>query len=93
MTAIRLPLPALRREGAIPESPDYWTQLAWLTAGASPLLAWRRAARLSVVDLAQASGMDAEVIVAIEARGHRATQAELAALAGALGLCPGDLED
>lgn len=93
MTAIRASLPASRREGAVPEAPDYWTQLAWLTAGASPLLAWRRAARLSVVDLAQASGIEPEVIVAIEARGYRATHSENERLAAALGLCPGDLED
>ena len=93
MTAITRPLSMPRRERGVSETPDYWTQLAWLTAGASPLMAWRRAARLSVPDLAQASGIGAEVIVAIEARGHQATRAELESLAGALGLCPGDLED
>lgn len=88
-----LPAQSLPRPSAPVEPPDYWSQLAWLTAGASPLAAWRRAARLSMADLAQASGIDVETIAAIEARGHLPGLAEREALARALGLCAGDLED
>ena len=73
--------------------PDFWTQLAWISAGASPLLAWRRAARLSVFDLSELSGVPMATITAIEARAHRPSRLELVALAATLGLGPGDLED
>lgn len=88
-----LPGQPLQGQPARAEMPDYWSQLAWLSAGASPLAAWRRAARLSPADLAAASGLDVETIAAIEARGHAPSLAEREALARALGLCAGDLED
>lgn len=88
-----VPSRALAREAAMDEKPDYWTQLAWITAGASPLMAWRRAAGLSVAELARLSGIGAEVIVAIEARGHLASYEERCLLSQALCLGPGDLED
>ena len=93
MTALTPLAPPATPLGAAPEPPDYWSQLAWLTAGASPLAAWRRAARLSVAGLAQASGIDVDTIAAIEARGHAPSLGEREALARALGLCAGDLED
>ncbi|PTV97173.1 helix-turn-helix protein [Rhodobacter aestuarii] len=73
--------------------PDYWTQVAWLNAGASPLMAWRRAARFSVQDLAEISGISAQTITAAEARQQALSPAQMATLATALGLSPGDLED
>jgi DNA-binding XRE family transcriptional regulator len=93
MTAIPRP----RGEAAWPEaaipSQQFWTQIAWLNAGASPLMAWRRAARLSVADLAERSGVAPETITAIEARSHKPSRLELVALAATLGLGVGDLED
>lgn len=97
MRAITPPLPvpsrALTREAAMDEKPDYWTQLAWISAGASPLMAWRRAAGLSVAELARLSGLDAGRIVAIEARGQPPSYEDRCLLSAALGLGPGDLED
>lgn len=89
-----LKAPRLRRETALEDdSPNYWTQLAWLSAGASPLMAWRRAAGCSAAELAALAGVSVEVVLAIEARTRAGSAAEIAALATALGLCPGDLED
>lgn len=73
--------------------PDYWAHLAWASAGAPPLLAWRRAARLSVIDLAEISGIPADVITAIESRHCAVSVSQCARLAAALGLSPADLED
>lgn len=72
---------------------DYWTQLAWITSGASPLAAWRHAARLSHRELGELSGIAAEELIALEARKRAPTAEEISNLAKALGLCPGDLED
>ncbi|WP_444455162.1 helix-turn-helix transcriptional regulator [Rhodobacter capsulatus] len=93
MTAI----PKLRieypREEIRSQSQSFWTQLAWVSAGASPLMAWRRAARMSVADLARASGVTPEIITAIESRDHIPNRLELVALSTSLGLSVGDLED
>ncbi|SOC12854.1 helix-turn-helix domain-containing protein [Rhodobacter maris] len=75
------------------DRPDYWTQLAWLSAGAVPLLAWRRAAGFSIADLAELSGIPAPLIAAFESRHARPSVTERARLARALGLSPGDLDD
>lgn len=89
-----LKAPRRRCEQAPEDSgPNYWAQLAWLSAGASPLLAWRRAAGLSAGELAAAAGVELHALVAIEARKRAALPDELARLAATLGLGPGDLED
>lgn len=89
-----LKAPRLRREKALEDdAPNYWTQLAWLSAGASPLTAWRRAAGLSAGELAAAACMEIDAILAIEARKRSARPDELARLAQALGLGVGDLKD
>ncbi|MFD2175013.1 helix-turn-helix domain-containing protein [Rhodobacter lacus] len=86
-------LAAEDREDALEDRLDYWTQLAWISAGAVPLLAWRRAARLSHADLAEMTGIAAPRIAAFELRAAQASPAEQALLATALGLSPGDLDD
>ncbi|WP_223635207.1 helix-turn-helix domain-containing protein [Rhodobacter sp. TJ_12] len=91
MTALQARLPERVERTAV--EPDYWTQVAWLNAGASPLMAWRRAARFSVQDLAEISGVSAVTITAAEARRHPLSAEEISVLARALGLSPGDLED
>ena len=93
MTAIPKPRIEIPREEIRSQSQSFWTQLAWISAGASPLMAWRRAARMSVADLARESGVTPEIITAIEARRHSPSRLELVALAASLGLSVGDLQD
>ena len=82
MTAIPKPRIEFPREEIHSQSQSFWTQLAWISA-----------ARMSVADLAGASGVAPETITAIEARNHRPSRIELVALAASLGLSVGDLED
>ena len=93
MTAIPKPRIEIPREEFHSQSQSFWTQLAWISAGASPLMAWRRAARMSVADLARDSGVAPETITAIEARRHSPSRLELVALAATLGIGVGDLQD
>jgi len=93
MNAISKLRAAVPQDDTSTSSQKFWTQIAWINAGASPLMAWRRAARMSVGDLAQWSGVAAETITAIEAREHCPSRLELVALAATLGLGVGDLED
>ncbi|WP_406870688.1 helix-turn-helix transcriptional regulator [Thioclava sp. GXIMD2076] len=48
--------------------PDYWTHLAWITAGATPLCAWRHAANLPTASLAEAIGISPARLARIEGR-------------------------
>ncbi|MDD8021870.1 MAG: helix-turn-helix transcriptional regulator [Paracoccaceae bacterium] len=73
--------------------PDYWTQLALVSAGASPVTAWRHAANMSQRELAQEAGIEVETLLQLESRALEATPEQIRAIAWVLGLREGDLRE
>ncbi|WP_339107844.1 helix-turn-helix transcriptional regulator [Thioclava sp. GXIMD4216] len=73
--------------------PDYWVHLAWITAGATPLCAWRHAANLSTAGLADAVGISPEQLARIECRKEALGSDLRLRAAAALGVPEGDLRE
>ncbi|WP_176715589.1 helix-turn-helix domain-containing protein [Thioclava sp. SK-1] len=73
--------------------PDPWIHLAWITAGATPLKAWRHAADLTPQELATMAGISTALLTRLENRLQPMTVTQRLRFARLLGVSEGDLTE